>query len=240
MDPWTSSAHVRIGAEGPVENSIAALQGQMTDLVRRVRGVARRSNRFSWLSWGFLYALYFGLVFGVLIGVAYPTFGAALGDGLLSLCFLPALALLALSLRELFFGRREGLEPGLPPNATWVGIPVEPAPGWTEMVQQSQQLITRAKNEVDFSFLPLCLGALGFGAFLGFGLLRLVAPSIGGWLGILDLVVPIPFVLLVWPLYRTGRRWIGGYQSFLDRQVREFSRLESEFFWQFAGIAAPR
>lgn len=239
MDPSANPTTVMSGTRGSVGVSIAVVQQQLTGLMARIRGAARRSNRFSWLSWGFLFALYLGLVFGALVGVAYPGFGAGLGLWLLLLYFLPAFVLLALGLRELFLGRRESLEQeSARPPARTAAVPVQ-AQGWTEMVQESQKVITHAMNETDFTFLPLCFGALGLGEFLGIGILNWIAPS-GAEFPFVGLLIPIPFILLVWPVYRVARRWIGGYQAVLDRQVRELSRLESEFFWQFARAPPPQ
>ena len=40
------------------------------------------------------------------------------------------------------------------------------------------------------------------------------------------------------PLYLLAREWIASYQTLLDREVGELSRLEAEFLWRFTGTPA--
>jgi hypothetical protein len=224
----------------PLGVSIGDVQSKLVDLVSRIRGVGRRAGRYSWYSWGFLLALYGGVIGGGVVGLAFPGFGASLGVALVFVLYLPGLLLLALAVREILLGRRESDDPGSALNPAPDRSTLDTALGWTAVVQESQRVISRAKSEIDFSILPLAFGILGLGESVSvFWFPLLINYVEGGFLVMLVLLIPVAFLTLVWPFYRGGRRWIGKYQSLLDQQVRDLSRLESEFYWKFSGVPAP-
>lgn len=163
---------------------------------------------------------------------SFPAWGAAVS-------LLPALVMLALAVRELLVGERESVPARVPSDASRPAGPEESAPGSVETVQQAQRLISHAKSETEFSFVPLFLGVYGAGALAGSEVVGWLAPSAGAFTVLVSSVVAVPCLLALWPLYRIANRWIGGLQRLLDRQVGELTRLETEFLWRFAGTAVP-
>jgi hypothetical protein len=241
MDLARAPVLEKMSAPRPPEVPITDVQGHLGVLVSRVRRAGRRAWRYSWFSWGFLIALYMGSVAGAVSGLAFPGLWVPLGQVTFLFFLLPAIGLLALALRELLLGHRESRATSsdvVPKGGT---VPIGSELGWTETVQETQKRLSQAKSEADFSIVPLAFGFLGLGSVVsGEFLLPLVAVSGGGFLELLAIFIPIPFMLaLVLPIYRAGRRWIAGYQSLLDSYVRDLSRLEAEFFWRFAGVPAP-
>ncbi len=226
--------------------SMAAIQGQLTRLGDSIRVAARRSRRFSWFSWGFVFALVGGYLLGAVLGLLFPVVTTTITDGgtsttttfpvwIIPVALLPAIVVLALAVREAILGRREGLQISSPPNPAAPQGPLVESAGWTEQVRQSQQLITHMKNETEISFLPLFLGTLGLAEVL---VGEAIAASSAGTLTILLVpLVAVPFLLPLVPLYWVTRQWIRGYQAILNRHVGELTRLESDFFARFAGVA---
>jgi hypothetical protein len=212
----------------------------LSSVASRVDSAARRSRRFSWYCWGFLFGVYGGILVFSLLGTLFAvvtTTTTAQGTSTTSTYpwwDLPASAilpvgLLVLAVREVVLGRREQRvlpTPTAEPDAS---------PSWTETVQQCQRKITHAKNETEWSFVPLVLGLFGLVEFLA----SLAAVTVlVGTNPLVVLVAPlIAFVSLIglWPLYRGVRNWIGPYQRLLDQQVGDLAHLEAEFFWRFAG-----
>jgi hypothetical protein len=228
--------------------SITAVQGQLTTLVERIRGAARRSWRFSWYSWGVIFAWIGGFMAAFVFGLLFPvvtTTVTANGTSTTTTFpvwvyvfgFIPPLVVLVLAVREVVEGRREGLEGYVPSNPRAPVLPSEGPSGWTEMVRESQQLITHMKNETEISFLPLFIGVLGMSEL---GSAVMLVPLLGFSYPLSFLwtyLVAVPFLLLLIPLYVSCGRWIRGYQTMLDQQVGGLSRLEAEFFSRFAALA---
>lgn len=230
---------------------IAAVQSRLELLLVRIRAAAKRSRRFSWYSWGFLFAVvgatvvfYVLLILQVTAFAAGPNSGASITNylWLSPLALIPAFLLVALAVREIVLGNQEASEnASLPTPGTGEVTGGSPL-SWTEIVRQSQELLTHMKSETEVSFIPLFLGVLSLTEFLGGSLLSvlLANDSSIGPLGILLIYgVGVPFLLLLIPLYLSSRRWIRSYQSLLETQVGELSRLEGEFFTRFAGVAEP-
>ena len=240
---------------GAVPDSDRTRVGEVVGSSRSILGaakeLARRSRRLSWLAWGFLYAAYGGLFvvsvltvyFAIQITTTVPG-GATSTTSVpplwaFPLAFAPALALLVWAVHELFAGRAATVAAlrGTPRPDTLAFVASNDVPGWTQQVVEAQKLLTTAKLETDWTFLPLGLGLLGavvnsvlaLGTISGDGTLYLlVAVAVGFGLGATALYL----------LYRVAREWIGGFQERLDRQVREVSALEAEFLWRFAGSPA--
>ncbi|HTZ62211.1 MAG TPA: hypothetical protein VMC82_06205 [Thermoplasmata archaeon] len=215
------------------------------------KDLARRSHRLSWICWGFLYAAWGGVVLLTLLALVYPNWSATLesGGGLgmtsspplvdLPLAFAPAIALFCWALRELFASRRAARAAirgtaanGRAPSAGDV------APGWTQQVVDAQKLLTAAKLETDWSFLPLGIGLLGVDSTVTVAL----NPILGGPFSNAPYFVvgvgAVAFCMALYFLYRVAESWIGGFQQHLDLQVRAVSALEAEFLWRFAGSPA--
>lgn len=222
---------------------VAAVDEELQRLTVSLRATARRGRRFSWFSWGYLFAVYVGQTLsGILILLLFlsgPVNGAAISDGVLvGLAFTPAIALLALAVREVFVGRREtyGSWERLRVTRPATGFPEEV--GWVANVQEAQRMISQTKNDLDWSFLPLALGTIGFG-LIGFN--ELLVGSLSSlttaypWLILLPEALAFATTLLLVPFYYAVRDWVVSYQELLDREVRELTRLESEFLWRFTG-----
>jgi hypothetical protein len=220
----------------------------LATLSERIRRAARRSYRFSWFAWGFVFSIglsvtlfaLIGLYFAVTVTTMIPGGGTSSSTGdpvwAIPVALLPPVVLLALAVRELVVARREGLR-GTPPAVPATHPPASQTEGgWVAAVQQAQKTVTHMKNETEFSFVPLVLGGFTVG-----GLAALFLPASGayGWYLVGEFALGIGAALaLVLPLYVLARRWIAGYQSLLDRQVGELSRLEAEFLWRFTGTPA--
>ncbi len=220
---------------------IAGVQNELRALAIRVRAAAWRSYRFSWLTWGFLVATIAGEGLVVLAyvlavvttitssGGSYTT--STLPVWIVPLTQTPAVAVLGLAIRELLLARREAQGSPLSPHAPHLSAEEAEDSSWTFLVQKAQQRITHAKNETDWSFPPILVGGLVFAELL---IVNVLPSSTLLFFVILPLTAAVLSVLF-WFLYRIARRWIGGYQTLLDRLVGEFATLESEFFWHFAG-----
>jgi hypothetical protein len=231
---------------------IAAVDQGLGALSDRIRRAARRSYWFSWFSWGFLISLsistilvtYIYLEFAVTTVASTPSGVSTVTSGpwwAFPVGYLPSFVLLGLAVRELLLGRREA-RTGSPAPA---GIPSTPASqsegGWIAAVQQAQKSVTHMKNETDFSFVPLVLGVLALGEIGLSSLLLFTGESLAiGALAVVLVTVlgALAFILPLVPLYLIGRAWVRSYQTLLDRQVGDLSRLEAEFLWRFMGTPA--
>jgi len=215
-----------------------------------IRRLAVRCRRFSWFSWGFLFAVYLG---GTLVGILsllFPvvvttvtTYGTSTTTSTpwwaYLVGFVPPVVLLTLTVRELVLGLRES-RAGVPaPLLAGTGSGALDSMSWTESVRQAQQTLTSSRSDVEWSFVPLVLGTLGFASLTLGEFLALFTTTVGGIWIILPLVIGVPFLTLFWPFHRAALRWINVYQDRLSRQGKELSALENEFFWRFAGIPSP-
>lgn len=233
----------RARLEGLVDASRSILDG--------AKELARHSRRASWLAWGFLYAAWGGFVGVVLFTLWFSTTLTTFGPGgevvtnqpppvwIYPILFVPAGVLLVGAIYEIFAGRgasRAAIR-GAPGGALSSSGRDDPV-GWTQQVVEAQKLLTAAKLETDWTFLPLAMGLLG-------GTLAVdeaAFDAVGGLgaiyeLGLIAVGVALVSVAL-YLLYRVAREWVGGFQAHLDRQVRDVSALEAEFLWRFAGTPA--
>lgn len=228
------------GAEPGERLSITEIEGQLSTVRDRVRSTARGSRRFYWLSWGYLIgtvgaaiASYFISIqllvqnagTGASSGNAYPFWG-------LVLPLIPAFGLLALAIGQLWVGYR-GSRTGFtssPEGRVSASAPVDDMT-WTELVQRAQKDLTQARGHAVSGFIPLLLGTLVLcgssvayqSSGIAFGVTYAVfVPEVG-----------LVLLLALLPLYLVARRWVARYQSLLDREVGELSRLESEFRSRF-------
>jgi hypothetical protein len=226
--------------------SVTGIGNHLSDLEGRIRALSRRTRRFSWLSWGLLFAVYLGVAVWAIIAV-YVTFAIASGGGTATtsawwdvlVLFIPGGVLLYFVVREAVMGRREFSRGTTAPSP---GDRPEPEPGsagWTETVQRCQQRLTHAKSEVEWSFVPLVLGWFALVEFAAAGVQSVLVPWGNSIFTLVDPVVAIGALLLLWPLYRYAREWVAEYQRLLDRQVGELSKLEAEFLWRFTGAGLP-
>jgi hypothetical protein len=238
-------------APGPDRAWVEGVVGASRSVLDGAKELARRSRRFSWLSWGFLYAAWAGVIVVPLLVLFFPSYTvtSTLGGGSYGvnvppvwyylIAFVPAMLLFVGALRELFAGRaaaRAAIR-GTPGGPRPPGGADEPV-GWTQQVVDAQKLLTAAKLETDWSFLPLGIGLLGADSTFGTAVLS-VALGTGGFGSILVVGIGAGvFLVGLYLLYRVAREWIGGFQHHVDRQVREVSALEAEFLWRFAGSPA--
>lgn len=225
-----------MGPAVPIEgNSIAALDAGMKRLEDHIHRTARRSWRFSILSW------IFGMAVAILLIIPVQTTtmtssGATQSSGPVwhayPIVFLGLIALLVVIVLEFFLARREALHVPVGDLENFPQPPLEG--GWISAVQGSQKALTRMKNVVEFSLLPLGFGVLILGVA---GVANLVVGTSLAqfWWFPIGLV---PAVLLVPSLYVLAHRWVGGFQQLLDRQVHDLGHLEAEFIWRFAGKPA--
>ncbi len=138
---------------------------------------------------------------------------------------------------EAIAGRRASLSLGTAGVPSGPAAEAEiPAP-WVEAVRSSQEQVTRMRSEVDVAFVPLILGLLTLGGYIGEVVLAVLYPTgVSGLANLTPLLVAVPIMLLLVPLWFVCRRWINAYQSLLQAQVDQISRLEGEFFRRFAGV----
>lgn len=220
---------------------IAGVQDELRALAIRVRAAAWRSYRFSWLTWGFLVATIAGEGLVVLAYVSAVITSTTTAGGtsttstlpiwVVPLTQIPAVVVLGLAIRELLLARRETQGSPLSRYAPHLSAEEAEDPSWTLLVQKAQERITHAKNETDWSFPPILVGGLVFAELL---IVNVLPSSVLLFVVVFPLTAAVLSVLFLL-LYRIARRWIRGYQTILDRLVGEFSTLESEFFWHFAG-----
>jgi hypothetical protein len=240
------------GTAEPLDGaSIAGIGRHLSALEGGIRSGAQHSRRFSWYAWTFLFVVYVCLVLLSVIGFLFAvTTTTTSSNGSVSttttfpwwdplVSAVPALVVLALAVREILRGRREQRGEAAPRRAGDSETTLQSSPSWTETVQQCQQMVTHAKNEVEWSFLPLVLGLFSLVELLSFGFQSTLSPNLGAAWVLVGPLTALPALALLWPLYRAARHWVVGYQSLLDRQVGELSRLEAEFFWRFTGTGAP-
>jgi hypothetical protein len=225
---------------GPLsDSSIQGIGIHLSTAAGRIDLAARRSRRFSWYCWGFLFGTYAGLLIFSLLAALFAVTTTTTTSNSVSVTTtypwwdLPVsaaipVALLLLAVREVVLGRREMR---MPPTSTGAS---ELTLGWTETVQQCQRKITHAKSETEWSFVPLVLGLFSLAEICVFILSESISPTETITVLIAP-VVGLGSLALLWPLYRAARKWIGSYQGLLDRQVGELARLEAEFLWRFAG-----
>lgn len=223
------------------------VQVHLTDLSTRIRETARRTHRFSWYCWGFLFALFFGEGLWIVLGLLFPVVTTTVSPGgsistdysspywAFPIAFAPCVVLLGLALRELWAGRRSTREGS---SAHPAGEPTGDA-GWTETVRESQQLLTQAKNEAEFSFVPLVFGLFGVFELVAIALTEILDPTVGYPFFTLAPFVAVPFLLLLFPLYRVAQRWVGYFQGLLETEAKGLTQLESDFYWRFAGAPRP-
>jgi hypothetical protein len=220
-------------SEISVEKSpIATIDRDLGSLTNRLLSAARRSYWFSGLAWAFGIAVLVGLL------VPYQTTtvtssGSTSSSGpgwTVPVVFLSLTVVLALALLALLIARREALSGGS------AGSPAPAASqsegGWVVAVQRAQRTVTVMKNVAEFSFVPLLLGTLILGEW---GISVVVGTNLSAWW---PLIGAVPVALLAAALYLITREWIRSYQTLLDRQVVELSRLEAEFLWRFTGTPA--
>ncbi|MGA8604291.1 MAG: hypothetical protein WB788_04405 [Thermoplasmata archaeon] len=221
------------------DSSIQGIGIHLSAAAGRIDLAARRSRRFSWYCWGFLFGTYAGLlVFSILATLFQVVTTTTTSQGVSVTTTYPwwilpvsaaiPVALLLLAVREVVLGRRELRMPPTSPGASELTL------GWTETVQQCQRKITHAKSETEWSFVPLVLGLFSLAEICVFILSDSISPN-GNITILIAPVVGLASLALLWALYRAARNWIGSYQGLLDRQVGELARLEAEFLWRFAG-----
>jgi len=222
------------------DSSIRGIGAHLSAAERRIELAARRSRRFSWYCWGFLFGTYAGLLIFSYLGSAFAVVTTTTTSGGYSTTTtypwwdLPVAAaipvsLLLLAVRELVLGRRELRAPSTPAGDSELTL------GWTETVQQCQRRITHAKSETEWSFVPLVLGLFSFSEFCVIVFFEFISPNGSTLVILIGPIVGLASLALLWPMYRAARKWIGSYQGLLDRQVGELARLEAEFLWRFAG-----
>jgi len=237
---WDGPSSVALDVAPPAGETIQGVGEHLSSVAARVDSAARRSRKFSWYCWGFLFGVYGSLVVFAIVGTLFAvvtTTTTAQGTSTTTTypwwdfpasAALPA-ALLFLAVREVVLGRRE--QHALPTPSTGSEAPLS----WTETVQQCQRKITHAKNETEWSFVPLVLGLFGFVE----SMVSFVASYLfleGDPIFILvAALTAFGSLIFLWPLYRGVRNWIGPYQRLLDQQVGDLTRLEAEFLWRFAG-----
>ena len=214
--------------------------------------MARRSRRFSWFCWGFLFGAYGGIALLSILAVLFPVVVTTTNLNVtlttttspwwdLPLSASPGIVLLALAVREAILGRREADQGTSVPTPLTASQAEGTSAGWTETVQRCQQRVTHAKSEVEWSFVPLVLGWFAFIELYFYFLVQYSSLSTGN-LPIDTFFGPaIAFASLIvlWPLYRFAKGWIAGYQLLLNQQVGELSKLEAEFLWRFTGAGLP-
>lgn len=238
-------------APGSDRARVEGIVGASRSVLDGAQELARHSRRASWLAWGFLYAAWGGFLVLVLTWLWFTTTTTTFGSGgtmttvvpppdwWIPVPFLPAAVLLLWAVSEIFAGRaasRAAIR-GARAVSDPRDLPREPV-GWTQQVVEAQKLLTAAKMETDWTFLPLAMGLLGGTLALDEG----VFDAVGGLASTVQLGLIVVGVALVsfalYLLYRVAREWVGGFQAHLDRQVRDVSALEAEFLWRFAGTPA--
>ena len=220
---------------------------QLSAMEQQIRSAARHSRNFSWFCWIFLFAGTFGYLLTAVIGILFPL---TVMNGTQSsstypwwnipVSFAPAVLFLALAVREVVRGRREA-RTGIvaPSRRARTGRTEEASLGWTETVQRCQQMVTHAKSEAEWSFVPLVLGLFGVAEFFFFVILEATLTILPPDEFLVAPVAALSVLAFLWPFYTAAKRWIGTYQTLLNRQVGELSRLEAEFLWRFAGAGSP-
>lgn len=230
---------------GRVEGVIADVRSILDGAKR----ISRRSYWLSWFAWGFVFALYGGYFALIYVFLAYPSFGTSLlagttTDGLTfalisSLAFLPSAAFLFASFYEIRQGRRDARRAltggGVPPGT---GPTEMGGTGWTPQVVETQKLLSDAKSETEFSFLPLTLGMIGVGSIVGLAIAGELA-----WTGLANLVgsygiAAVLTAAVAYPLYRVAQDSVKSLQRRLDRQVQDVAALEEQFLARFTGSPA--
>ena len=230
--------------------TFAGIGQHLSDLAARIQQVARRSRRFSWYSWGFLFVCFGSVYLASYLGSLYAVTVTTSTLGGVSVYttlpwwtplvgLAPPLAVLALGVREVVLGRRESERETASANSTQRATAEESPPNWTEVVQQNQKALTHSKSEVEWSFVPLILGFFGAVEVAIELIVQMLPPSPNPAIWVLvGPAIALPSLAMLWPLYRVARRWVGSFQTLLDRQVGEITRLEAEFLWRFGGAAS--
>lgn len=233
--------------EGP---SFADIGGHLSTLDGRTQALARRSRRFSWFCWAFLFAVYASLLLYAYIAAAFAvvtTTTTAYGTSsssvtpwwALPVSAIPGIALLSLAVREALLGDRDADRGAVATVRASRPTPDATAAGWTETVQHCQQRVTHAKSEVEWSFVPLVLGWFAFVELYVIFLLQYISTTIPALAVFVGPAIAFGSLIVLWPLYRFAKEWVRGYQLLLDQQVGELSKLEAEFLWRFAGAGLP-
>ena len=233
-------------AQGP---SFSDIGGHLAQLDGRIRAMARRSRRFSWFCWGFLFGVYGGLALYSVVSILFPTVTTIYTTNgsmttytspwwSIPVAAIPGIVLIVLAVREVVLGCYEAGRSTASP-ARFAADPEGASTGWTETVQRCQQRVSHAKSEVEWSFVPLVLGVFGYAEIFASLVFQLAFPSVGLYYIILGPATALASLILLWPLYRRAKRWISDYQVVLNQQVGELSKLEAEFLWRFAGTGLP-
>ncbi len=211
--------------------------------------VSRRSYWLSWFAWGFVFALYGGYFAMIYVFLAYPSLGTSLLAGTVTgglaftlvsaLAFLPCAAFLFASFYEIRQGRRDARRVLAGVGASSGAGPAEMGgTGWTPQVVEAQKLLSHAKSETEFSFLPLTLGMIGIGSIVGLA----IAGQLG-WTGLANLfgsygIAGVLTAAIAYPLYRVAQGSVKSLQQRLDRQVQDVTELEEQFLARFTGSPA--
>jgi len=232
------------GSSDPL--SLTGIGGHIAGIDGRIRSLARSTNRFSWLSWGLLFAVYLGLLlWGIVFSLLPVKSTNGVGTSILApwwdvfILAGPGVVLLYFVIREAVIGHRE-FSLGTSGSTKDDRAELEPAPtGWTETIQRCQQRLTHSKSEVEWSFVPLFLGCASLAWFVVANVQSVLFPGAGPIVFLVNPVVAFGSLLLLLPFYRYAQQWVAGYQRLLDRQVGELSKLEAEFLWRFAGAGVP-
>lgn len=218
---------------------------QLADSVRSqlsvARSIARRSHRFNWFAWGTIIAGIGGLLVWVILTFLYPviattTLSTSYLTPLWAYLFAvgPAAVVFGFAIREVFVGRRESRAP-----APQLGEDAFDADGWTRQAVEAGVFLFTAKHETDEALFPLALALVGMGGFVGFCVIHAIPGAFGAYPDLVEAAASIAALLLLLPLGRVVRDWIGRYQAELDRQVRAVSELEAEFLWRFTTPPGP-
>lgn len=222
---------------------MAAAQAQLEETGRQVARVARRGRRIVLYDWSALVALGLGSLLITLLFDLAPTLDTTTGAGTAVTTVpawapiasaAPAIALLAMAVREILVGRREtlGHRPVAPNAPTIFDVGT---PSWIGGVREVQEAIARTARSIEWSFVPFALGVISLAVYLASSYLGgglpgsvgdlLIAPA----LGLLASVVPL------WLTYRAAKQWTRAFQDGVEHQVEDMSLLEAEFLGRFAG-----
>ena len=250
MPPGGDSPLVGTDSLPTVRTTIAEVGDHLTGLDARTSSLERRSRRFSWYSWLFLFATFTSfLLYGVLANAFEVTTTTVSASGItvtvavpwwvLDVSLSPALAFVVLAIREVVLGRRETGSPTGPVGVPGAGDPTGSPLNWTEVVQRCQKRVSHSKSEVEVAFVAWVLGLFTLAEFYASSVLVNDYPGLATSSILVGPIVGLCSLVLLWPLYRYAKRWVAADQTVLDRQVGELSRLEAEFLWRFAGAGAP-
>jgi hypothetical protein len=235
-------------ATAPSE-SRSELQNRLERAASQIRGAAVRSRRVWILSWVFVpvvigagvAARWLEYLLTISITTNYPN--GAMVTAPYTPTWIPVIAVIpcaivfGFALWELFSLRDSGrLIPKrvFPHEST---LMAKRFSSGSELIQDSQRLVTQARDQLAFSFWVFLFGGFLLGTSLAVNLSPFGAFALypqPWWVAYFTLLFPAGFALLLWPLLWLGRHWLAEFQQLLDSQVREFSQLEQAFFARFA------